>query len=115
VYEGSSARLPVVIEEGPVFRVERINFEGAASQPEDALRTAFGVEPGSVLPRASAAAAVRGLGEYYRARGFSSATVSTASRLERERGAAVLTVTVREGPQQILRDVTVEGIHRTNS
>lgn len=115
LFDGDTAMLPVTIAEGPVFRVDRIELAGVTSQPADEVRAAFGLQPGAVFTRAATAQAVRALREHYQARGFGRATVTTASRADKDAGSVALTVTVNEGPRQVLRDVVVEGTRRTSS
>jgi outer membrane protein assembly complex protein YaeT len=113
-FEGTAATLPVAIDEGPAFRVDRIEFAGANRQPLDELKTAFGLQPGAAFTRAGTARAVRALGDYYKARGFSRVTVAMTSHPDRAAGTVALAVTVSEGPREILRDVTIEGTRRTS-
>lgn len=115
VFEGTTATLRVTIDEGPAFRVDRIEFTGVNSQPLDELKTVFGLQPGETFTRAATAQAVRALGDFYKTRGFSRVTVVMASRPDREAGTVALAVTVSEGPREVLRDVAIEGIRRTSA
>lgn len=115
VFEETRATLPVAIDEGPAFRVDRIEFAGVNSQPLDELRTVFGLQPGATLTRAATAQAVRALGDLYKTRGFSRVTVAMASRPDHQAGTVALAVTVSEGPREVLRDVTIEGTRRTSA
>ncbi len=115
VFEGREATLPVTIDEGPMFRVDRVEFAGAESQGVEELRAAFGLRPGAVFTRASSAEAARALGDFYRGRGFSNANVAVTSRTNRSAGTVTLAVEVNEGSRQVLRDLVVEGRHRTST
>lgn len=113
-FDGDVATLPVVIAEGPQFHLESIAFEGARAKSSGALDKVFPLKPGAPLTRAAADGAVQALTSSYRADGFNAVRVTLTSQARRASGLVALTVTIDEGPRQVLADVTIEGVRRTN-
>ena len=66
------------------------------------------------LTRAATDSAVQALASSYRADGFNAVRVTLTSQATRASGLVALTVTVDEGPRQVLRDIAIEGARRTN-
>ena len=111
---GDSATLPIVVREGPQFRLESVTFVGPRARTPAAAEKAFGLKPGAPLTRAAADAAVQALVSSYRTDGFNVARVTLTNQATRATGLVALTVTVDEGPRQVLRDITIEGTRRTS-
>ena len=114
VFEGDVATLPVMIAEGPQFRVDTVAFVGASSRQPAALEKSFPLQPGAPLTRAATDTAVQTLVSSYRADGFNTVRVTLTNQATRAAGLVALTVTVDEGPRQVLHDITIEGARRTN-
>jgi hypothetical protein len=57
---------------------------------------------------------VQALTTAYRAEGFNAVRVTLTSQATRATGLVALTVTIDEGPRQVLRSVSTEGVRRTN-
>ena len=112
-FDGENATLPVTISEGPQFHLETVDFVGARSRTPAALAQAFPLQAGAPLTRAAADEAVRALMNSYRADGFNAARVTLTSQASRASGLVALTVSIDEGPRQVLADVAIEGARRT--
>jgi outer membrane protein assembly factor BamA len=113
-FNGDSATLPVVIREGPQFRLATVTFTGPHARTPAAAEKAFGLKAGAPLTRAAADTAVQALVNWYRTDGFNLSRVTLANQATRATGLVALTVTVDEGPRQIVRDISIEGPRRTN-
>jgi len=113
-FDGDAATLPVVITEGPQFHLETVAFVGARSRPSAALEKAFPLQSGAPLTRAAADSAVQALTSSYRADGFNAVRVTLTSQATRASGLVALTVSVDEGRRQVVRNIAIEGIRRTN-
>ena len=114
VFDVASATFPIVIREGPRFRLESVEFVGARARGPEAAEKAFGLQPGAALTRDAADAAVLALTASYRTDGFNAVRVTLTSQATRATGLVALTVTVDEGPRQVVRDVVVTGVRRTS-
>lgn len=113
-FDGNTATLPIVIREGPQFRLASVTFVGPSARTPAAAEKAFGLKPGAALTRVAADAAVQALANAYRTQGFTVVRVTLTNEAERATGLVALTVTVDEGPQLMLREVEIEGTRRTS-
>ncbi len=113
-FAGDSATLPVVVREGPQFRLASVTFVGPQARTPAAAEEAFGLKPGAPLTRAAADTAVQALANSYRTDGFNVVRVTLTSQATRATGLVALTVSVDEGPRQVLRDIEIEGTRRTS-
>lgn len=114
VFDAASATLPIVIREGPPFRLGSVEFVGAHARTPAAAAKAFRLQAGAALTRSSADAAVQALTASYRTEGFNAVRVTLTSQATPATGLVALTVTVDEGPRQVVRDVDVTGVQRTS-
>jgi outer membrane protein assembly factor BamA/autotransporter translocation and assembly factor TamB len=113
-FSGDTATLPVVIREGPLFRLESVEFVGASARTPDQAAKAFALKPGASLTRAAADDAVKALTGSYRTEGFNSVRVTLTNQAARATGLVALTVNVDEGPRQVVNDIRIEGTRRTS-
>ena len=88
------------------FACESVAFVGARARTPEAAQKAFGLQPGAALTRAAADAAVQALASAYRADGFNTVRVTLTSQATRGTGLVALTVSIDEGPRQVLRDIS---------
>jgi outer membrane protein assembly factor BamA/autotransporter translocation and assembly factor TamB len=113
-FEGATAILPITINEGPLFHLGSVALVGARARTPEGNQKAFGLEPGVVLTRASADAAAESLTSAYRADGFNTVRVTLTSQATRATGLVALTVTIDEGPRQVVREIATQGLRRTS-
>ena len=66
------------------------------------------------MTRAAADTAVQALANSYRTDGFNAVRVTLTNQATRATGLVALTVSVDEGPRQVLRDIAIEGTRRTS-
>ena len=115
VFAGSSATLPVNIEEGPLFLVSEVRIEGAGRRPEAGVRAAFGLRPAEPFyPSLLEVGRQRVEADYHR-NGFDAVRVTAATVIDRADGSVAVTLTVDEGRRQVLSEVVVAGAGHTRS
>ena len=114
VFDGPVARLPVRVDEGRVFTLATIGFEGASIRPAGELLELLGLATGTPYLETEAQTAVIRVELDYRQRGFNAARVTARSTIDVDTGEVDLVVVVREGRQEVLAEVVVEGGTRTN-
>ena len=113
-FNGSTARLPVRVAAGPLFRIGAIRIEGTAARAQADVRTAAEIAAGGIYTGNTVAAARARIESSYRRAGYTSARVTARSTPDD----AAATVTVRfdivEGPRQVVDTVVVDGAARTS-
>ena len=113
VFAGDAATLPVRIAEGEPFRIGEVRVQGTAALSEDATRALVGLTSGDrYLPSAVEPARRRLESEYLR-RAYNDARVSAATEVERDAARVNVTLSVDEGPQQVVSGVEVVGAEVT--
>ena len=108
-YDGTTAVLPVRIDEGRTFVVGRVALTGTTSRGEDAARRAFGLATGAPFTPEVLRQARLALGRAYATDGFNAMTDETGTRVDRMAGTVDVSVAVREGTRQRLSTITVSG------
>ncbi len=104
--------LQVVIDEGAQATIGTVDLSGVHADRDAMVRKALGLETPMPYTAAAVAAARQRVDRQYRRLGFNTVTVRTA--VDGEPGAPqTLTVTVEEGPEEILRKVETVGDTRT--
>ncbi|MGE0394304.1 MAG: translocation/assembly module TamB domain-containing protein, partial [Vicinamibacterales bacterium] len=109
VFEGDRAVLPIRIVEGAPFTVGPITIAGATARREAAARRDLGIAEGEaftpdLLPRGRQA-----LVTAYTKDGFNDAAVAIGTTVDATRATVHLQVTIEEGAQQVVSDVSVTG------
>ena len=115
VFSGQSARLPVRVDEGPPFRIARVDVQGLVAKSEAEIRTAFGIAAGSPYVPTAVEPGRREVELGYLRDGYNGARVSVTTLVDRERGEVDISLTVEEGRQQILTSIDVSGAAATSS
>ena len=113
-FDGAIARLPIAITEGRLFVIAQPELFGVSARPEPDVRAELALEAGTPYGDRAVQDAITGLERGYRRLGFNAARVSAESTVDTERAEVRLAVTVREGRQEILQQVVVEGGSRTH-
>jgi hypothetical protein len=104
-FAGDTATLPIVVREGPQFRLASVAFVGTRARTQDAAAKAFALKPGAPLTRAAADTAVKALTTSYRTDGFNTVRVTLTNQATRATGLVALTVNIDEGRRQVVRDI----------
>jgi outer membrane protein assembly factor BamA len=101
--------LPVGISEGVRFKISEIVIAGVTRRPESEVREAFNLQPGQDYVWRDVETGRRAVEAAYRRQGFNAVRTETLDEIERARGEVRLTLTIEEGPQQVLQAVELEG------
>jgi len=109
VFTGSSAALPVRIDEGPLFHIGNVEVQGVSARPRDAVKTRFGLETGKEYRPALVEPARRGVERAYRSLGYNDARASVTTAIDRSAARVNVTLIVVEGNQAVLSGVDVTG------
>jgi outer membrane protein assembly factor BamA len=107
--DGDTALLPVAIAEGQQFKVTSLDISGATHATPAEVRTALGVDIGSVYTGSISTDGARRLTELYGRRGHTGAKVVVDATFDRKASGAAVEVTVQEGTRQVVAAVTTEG------
>jgi outer membrane protein assembly factor BamA len=109
-FAGVNATMSVRIDEGPRFVVSRVSaVEVFARQEADVLRE-FGIAPGSPYSEADLERGRRDLESAYAREGFTAARVTTDTDIDLANGRVAVTLTLDEGPKQVVDRVIVEPV-----
>ena len=104
----------ITITEGPLTVVGDVEFEGAASIPENQLRPLVTSLPGTPYFEPRIAGDRDKVTLEYRNRGFESVNVVVIPKLSADGSRAELTFRINEGPQTIIDHILVIGNTRTD-
>ena len=114
VFSDDTAALPVRIHEGPLFRVGSVSVKGVTERQDDDIRRLFGLEPGTPYDPRAVEPARRRVEASYLDSGYTRARASAAVAADRSSGTVDVTLTVQEGPREVLADVAVSGATMTS-
>lgn len=112
--DGDHATLPVEISEGPAFTIAGIRIEGVTARPVDDVREALGLQLGETDRTVAVDEARARVLTSYRTRGFNELRLDVTASVVRETSEVHLDITVKEGPQQVLREIRVMGEQRSS-
>lgn len=113
--EGDRGRLLVAIDEGPPFAVGALSVAGTRGVAEDAVREAFRLQPGDAYDPDRIDSARRRVEQLYRRQGYNAARLVVHQKVEREAATVAVDLAIDEGPQQVLKEIVVEGADRTRA
>jgi translocation and assembly module TamA len=112
VPQGTAVNIQVAIEEGALYRLRRISFEGTIPP---AAERAFGLSPGEPAIGANVAAARDRLLTALQEDGYALATVSEPTAFADDAAAVIdIQLRVETGPQVEIGAVTFQGLERVN-
>lgn len=103
---------------GKLYTLKKISFQGLEKLTEGELKTSLGLELGTSVDRSQISSSMDLLRRQIRAKGFLDVSLSSEERLfEFETGQTVegveLFITIVEGPQYRVGEVTFEGLKKT--
>ena len=113
-FRGDEAVLPVVIDEGPVFRLAAFESLGVDALPAALVHESAGLAVGDVFSEARLEDARFRIERDYREAGFNAVEVTSERTIDRDAADVSVEIQVREGLQQVLGDVRVSGAGRTH-
>lgn len=111
--EGRWLRVHVAVSEGRQTTLSALRVSGAVEALEDRVEAARAELEGQPINPAAVQRLVRELTEAHRALGYLGADVESRTTLDEAGAGAAVTITVRAGEQQRLRNVVVRGLRRT--
>jgi outer membrane protein assembly complex protein YaeT len=106
---GNAATLPIEITEGRRFVLEAIEFPGAHGDRVVGAARAANLELGMPYVTTDLEAARRRIEDYYAALGFNTVDIEIEPQPDNTEAVVDVTFAVKEGPQQIVREVTTQG------
>jgi outer membrane protein assembly complex protein YaeT len=110
---GSTAVLPVTIDEGRRFVLEAITFPGVHADRQVEMASAANLELGMPYVTIDLEDARRRVQDAYARLGFNAASVEIEPVPDTTEGVVDVAFAVKEGPQQIVREVVTEGATET--
>jgi outer membrane protein insertion porin family len=113
--EGTSGVLPVSIEEGPRFLIGSLSFPGVNPARLPQVAGAVSIDSGVPYVTQEIDAARERLESMYAREGFNTAQIEVTAEPNTDNATVGLEYAILEGPQQVLREVTVEGATRTDA
>ncbi|MDH4067223.1 MAG: BamA/TamA family outer membrane protein, partial [Acidobacteriota bacterium] len=113
--DGTTGVLPVAIDEGPQALIGEVRMVGVSDRWLEVVRSAMGIEAETPYSSSVATTARQRVLREYRLRGFNAVDVRLATEIPEDGQGLLLTVTVQEGPQQVLKDVYTTGATRTRA
>jgi outer membrane protein assembly factor BamA len=111
--EGGRAVLPITIDEGSRAAIREVQWTGVSDARRPGAERAAGLGSGSPYALALVEAARDRVDRYYRRLGYNSVQVGAKAAPANDAGQVEVSITVTEGPQQILQDVQTVGETRT--
>lgn len=115
-YRGKRGHMAVhvEIEEGEQWRVGSLKLEGVSPAHENAIRQILQCGEGQPFSEAAVAIDRENVLDYYANRGYADASFQWSWRETDEPRRVELVYTIREGPQQFVRDVLLSGLRITD-
>lgn len=113
-FDGGTARLPVRVAAGALFRVGAAEITGARRMPEAAVRAAAALEAGSIYTEDAVVAARARIGSSYRQAGYAAARTTARSAVDEANETVIVRFDIDEGPRQMVETVVVGGALRTH-
>jgi outer membrane protein insertion porin family len=111
--DGSTGVLQIDIKEGPRAQITDLKWTGVGEPRLAELQKIAGITTPAPYIAAEVNAARRRIEDQYRRQGFNSAEVEVEPAVAAD-DTVVLTFNVTEGPQQVLKDVSIAGNEITN-
>ncbi len=113
-FDGGTARLPVRVTPGPLFRIGAIRMDGSAARTEVDVRAAADIEAGEIYTGSAVAGARARVESSYRRAGHTAARVTARSTPDDAAATVAVVFDIIEGPRQVVDSVVLEGAARTH-
>ncbi len=116
IIDSAAAMVDVMIglEEGEVTRLEGITIFGNSLFPDYVLRPLIDLQPGDPLKRGVIQDGIMTMLSFYADDGYLDASITPDIRINDSANLAVADLTVKEGAQASINDITIEGLKRTH-
>ncbi len=103
------AVIDLAIDEGPLFRLHSLSFEGRGSLSEEELNKAVAVRPGTAYSPVVSDAAVDAVKSAYARKGFKDAEIVARTRVDEEKALVDLLLEIDEKTREVVRAVEISG------
>ncbi len=103
----------IPVEEGPEYRVGRVELEGVEVFPVEDVRQTVRLEPGDTASLSAIAASRQAVQDYYGSRGYYQTLVRDQLTPDPEEAVVDVRYEVREGELAYIRDIRIRGNTRT--
>ena len=113
-FDGRTARLPVRVTPGPLFRIGAIRIEGTGARSETDARAAADLETGGIYSASAVTAARARIESSYRRDGHTTTRVTARSTPDDAAATVAVRFDIIEGPRQVVGTVIVDGASRTS-
>jgi len=109
VFDGTTAVLPVRVDEGRVHHIGRVTIEGVQARDAAAVTGELGLAAGAPYLPDEVEAGRQRVRQGYAAAGFAEARDEIRTTVDPDRGTVDVHLRLDEGPRQIVQGVTVTG------
>ncbi len=110
----SEARVIIPIQEGPVFTIGDLEFNGNHAFNYDELWSVIPTSSGSIYDPNTLRDAVKELENIYHSKGYNDVTITSRFVQDSKTAHAHVTFDITERRQSIIRDIVIEGNQRTS-
>ncbi len=108
-FSGTTATRPVRVDEGPAFQVGAIEIRGNDAFSTEEVVASFGLTAGNPYQPGDVEPARRRVEDLYLRNGYNDVRVSVSVEPHRAPARVTVTVTIDEGPKQVVSGVEVRG------
>jgi outer membrane protein assembly complex protein YaeT len=112
-FQGTSARIVMVVREGPRFQVGQVTATGNTTYSENEILAKLSVSPGAPFVSAAAEYALEQIRELYWRKGYNDIRSEYALVVDRNAARVDVGFTIAEGRQSVVAEIAVEGNRRT--
>jgi outer membrane protein assembly factor BamA/autotransporter translocation and assembly factor TamB len=114
VFTGTTATLPVAVDEGRQFQMSAIVMQGVGGRPEADVRTDLGLTEGAAYSPLEVEAGRRRVESGYLQAGYNGVRVTADAGVDRGQARVEVVLTVNEGARQVVSEVEVAGARTTS-
>jgi len=108
-------RVVIAINEGPLYRIGELSFNGAQAVSEADLRAAVTPEPDQAYTPVYLEESIQNVEEVYWARGYNDVLVNFTLTRRREQSRVDIAFELTENQQDVVKEIAVEGNEHVNA
>ena len=114
MFDEEVATVPVAVKAGTQFRIGDVTFERANAVKVEDLQAEAALEKGALYRAADVETARMRLQTRYRREGFTAASFEARENVRAADGLVDVIFTVKEGPRQVIQEITISGLQSVN-
>jgi outer membrane protein assembly factor BamA len=114
MFEEEVATVPVAVKAGTQFRIGDVTFERANAVKVEDLQAEAALEKGALYRAADVETARMRVQTRYRREGFTAASFEARENVRAADGLVDVIFTVKEGPRQVIQEITISGLQSVN-